>query len=135
MSERSGSNGGTGESVSGTVAGDADEPRPFIDSVFDALADWRRREVCLYFRETDATTATVDQLGMLLVACEPPGVDEFDNRSIDDLVAELETEHLPRLDEAGVVDYDDRSNTVRYWGQPTVEKWLEHVRAVDRHEQ
>jgi DNA-binding transcriptional ArsR family regulator len=108
-----------------------DEARPFIDSVFDALADWRRREVCQYFIETGAESATVDQLAMLLLACEQPGVEERPDPTLDELAIQLEHQHLPRLDEAGVVDFDDRSNTVRYWGQPTVEKWLEHVLAVD----
>ena len=49
----------------------------------------------------------------------------------DDLVTALEERHLSRLDAVGVVDYDPRSGTVRYRGQPTLEKWLEHVTAVD----
>jgi len=109
-------------------------PRPFIDTVFEALADWRRREVCLFFRETDVTTATVDELAMLLAACEPDGVGGTRDRDHDELAAELEETHLPRLDAAGVVDYDERSETVHYWGQPTVEKWLEHITAVEKHE-
>jgi len=131
MSERGGSNDGEGGSMPESVEEGPDEPRPFIDSVFDALADWRRREVCQYFVETDAESATVDQLAMLLLACERPAIEERDEPSLDDLAIQLEHQHLPKLDEAGVVDYDERSDTVRYWGQPTVEKWLEHVLAVD----
>jgi len=131
MSDRSGPNGEEGGPMQESVEEGSDEPRPFIDSVFDALADWRRREVCQYFIETDAESATVDQLAMLLLACEHPGVEECADPTFEELVIQLEHQHLPRLDEAGVVDYDDRSNTVRYWGQPTVEKWLEHVLAVD----
>ncbi|WP_123538269.1 DUF7344 domain-containing protein [Halosimplex salinum] len=105
--------------------------RPFIDTVFDALADWRRREICQFFREGDVTTATVDELAMLLAACEPVGLDQTHGRTHEEFASELTESHLPRLDAAGVVDYDERSGTVRYWGQPTVEKWLEHVEEVD----
>jgi hypothetical protein len=106
------------------------ESRPMIDDVFEVLADWRRREVCQFFRETGTETATVDDLAILLAGCRPTGVP--DDESHEDVVADLEERHLPMLATAGVVDFDERSGTVRYWGQPTVEKWLEHVAAVDR---
>jgi hypothetical protein len=130
MSDRSGS---TDESRGGSEPprDELQGNKPFIDTVFDALADWRRREVCQFFREGDVETATVDELAMLLAGCEPSGVREGEGRTHADLVDELRETHLPRLDAAGVVDYDDRSDTVRYWGQPTVEKWLEHVAEVD----
>jgi len=136
MSERSGSNDGeAGRPGSPTGEGeDAGESRPFIDDVFGALADWRRREVCQFFRETDATTATVDELALLLRGCEPACEPVPSDRDHDDVVADLEERHLPALDVAGVLDYDERSNTVHYWGQPTLEKWLEHVVETDRHD-
>jgi len=131
MSERTGpGNGESGGGVQG-AHDNTEGNRPFIDAVFDALADWRRREVCLFFRETDVSTATVDELAMLLAGCEPSGLGEPKGRTPDEFATELAETHLPRLDAAGVVDYDDRSDTVRYWGQPTVEKWLEHVTEVD----
>ena len=106
------------------------EPRPFIDDIFGVLADWRRREVCRFFLETDADTASVDDLAMLVAGCRPAD-GEGRTPPHDELAAGLEERHLPQLDAAGVVDYDPRSETVRYWGQPTLEKWLEHVAAVD----
>ncbi len=39
----------------------------------------------------------------------------------------LEERHLPKLIEAHVIDYDDRTDTVRYCGQPSLEKWIEHA--------
>jgi len=106
------------------------ESRPMIDDVFEVLADWRRREVCQFFRETETETATVEELVILLEGCRPTSVP--DDTAHDDVAADLEERHLPVLAAAGVVDFDERSGTVRYWGQPTVEKWLEHVAAVDR---
>jgi hypothetical protein len=130
MSERTGSGNGDGSSVQG-AHDDTEGDRPFIDAVFDALADWRRREVCLFFRETDVSTATVDELALVLAGCEPSGLGDPDGRTHEAFATELAETHLPRLDATGIVDYDDRSDTVRYWGQPTVEKWLEHVTEVD----
>lgn len=133
MSERTGSKDGEGSgerSQHEEVEGD----RPFIDTVLEALADWRRREVCLFFRETDVDTATVDELAMVLAGSEPVVMTDSEGRSHDEFATELAEMHLPRLDAAGVVDYDDRSDTVRYWGQVTVEKWLEHITEVDGRE-
>lgn len=126
MSERDGSRDGAVE----REGGPDEEVRPFIDDVFRVLADWRRREICRFFVETDVDTASVDDLAMLVAGCRPGDV-EGPPPAHDELVTVLEERHLPRLDAAGVVDYDSRSGTVRYWGQPTVEKWLEHVTAVD----
>jgi hypothetical protein len=129
MSEKEGS----GNAVDGDVEWDDSrdgEARPFIDDVFRVLADWRRREICRFFVETDADSASVDDLAILVAGCRPADADGPPPPH-DELVAGLEDRHLPRLDAAGVVDYDSRSGTVRYWGQPTVEKWLEHVTAID----
>lgn len=134
MSERSGSNDNEGGQA-GTPADEGQgtgEPRPFIDDVFRALADWRRREICRYFRETAATTATVDELAFLVRGCEPPSAATPVDTDHEDVAIALEQRHLPVLDDAGVIDYDDRSDTVHYWGQATVDKWLEHVVETDR---
>jgi hypothetical protein len=129
MSEKEGSRDAIGGDVEWDDSRDG-EARPFIDDVFRVLADWRRREVCRFFVETGADSASVDDLAILVAGCRPADADG-PPPAHDELVAGLEERHLPRLDAAGVVDYDSRSGTVRYWGQPTVEKWLEHVTAVD----
>ncbi|MFB6151961.1 MAG: ArsR family transcriptional regulator [Haloarculaceae archaeon] len=134
MSEKGGSQDSADGRAGRAVDDQEGEQRPFIDSVFRVLADWRRREICQFFIETEARTATVDQLGLLLAGCRPAEIDSTADRTHEELTAELEETHLPELDAAGVVDYDERSGTVHYWGQPTVEKWLEHVTEVDRRE-
>lgn len=127
-------NDGSGDSVEADVSAAGPDrvraSRPFIDDVFAVLADWRRREICQFFLETDVDAASVDELAMLVAGTRPPGV-EGEVPTHDEVVVALDQTHLPQLDAAGVVDYDDRTGTVRYWGQPTVEKWLEHVTAVD----
>lgn len=115
--------------MSGEGVESVGESRPFIDSVLTVLADWRRREICLFFMETDAETATVEELAILVAGCRPATA--TDGESHEETVTELTETHLPCLEAGGVVDYDSRSGRVRYWGQPTVEKWLEHITAVD----
>ncbi|WP_299264175.1 DUF7344 domain-containing protein [Halorientalis sp.] len=97
---------------------------PSIDDVFELLSNDRRRRVCLYLQRTGVEVATLQNL---VDALATGAGDEERER----LAISLHHRHLPKLDQAGIVDYDPRSNTARYWGQPTVEKWAEHVEAVD----
>ncbi|WP_336000022.1 DUF7344 domain-containing protein [Halorientalis halophila] len=97
---------------------------PPIDEVFELLSDSRRRRVCLYLRRSGVEVTELSDL-IDALASEDDAVDR------DRLAIDLHHRHLPKLDDAGIVDYDPRSHTARYWGQPTVEKWAEHVEAVD----
>jgi len=97
---------------------------PPIDDVFDLLSNDCRRRVCLFLRRSEVEVATLSDLVDVLAS-------EATAEERDRLAINLHHRHLPKLDDAGIVDYDPRSNTARYWGQPTVEKWAEHVEAVD----
>ncbi|MFB6179448.1 MAG: winged helix-turn-helix domain-containing protein [Halorientalis sp.] len=95
---------------------------PSIDTVFELLANVDRRRICLYLMNRDDGVVTVEEIADALATEEC----EYERFAID-----LHHRHLPKLSAAGLIEYDPRSNTARYWGQPTVEKWAEHVQAVD----
>lgn len=93
------------------------------DRLFEALADRHRR--LLLYRLAEAEVATVDEL-----------VDALSDRVAADparLEISLTHTHLPKMDEAAIVDYDRRSSTVRYRGSGTrlLEDVLERTAAVD----
>jgi len=103
---------------------------PMVDDVFGLLSDWRRRAVCLHFANDDAvSTVDVDTLATAVaqrgMGCA--GITDTDESAVRDALVE---DHLPELDRAGVLDFDERSGSVRYWGQPTVEKWAEYAAEV-----
>jgi len=101
---------------------------PMVDDVFGLLADWRRRAVCLYFADESVSSTEVDTLATAVAQRGMGRVDDdTDESAVRDALVE---EHLPRLDRAGVLDFDERSGSVRYWGQPTVEKWAEYADEV-----
>lgn len=97
---------------------------PMVDEVFELLADWRRRAVCRYFVTTGSSSAHVDTVARRIDG------DDVEGAEIGAVRTELVEEHLPRLDEAGVVDFDPRTDFVKYWGHSTLEKWAEHADAV-----
>lgn len=103
---------------------------PTIDDVFDLLSDWRRRTVCRYFVTTGSSAADVEPLAAAVARRTADSALDPAETNEEAIRAALVEEHLPRLDAAGVVDFDPRSDSVRYWGHPTVEKWAEHADAV-----
>ena len=103
---------------------------PMVDDVFALLADWRRRAICRYFVRTESSSAHVETLAAAVA--RRGRIADVESADLDeDAIAEaLVHEHLPRLDEAAVLDFDARSESVYYWGNPTLEKWADHAAAV-----
>ncbi|MDT3436335.1 ArsR family transcriptional regulator [Haloarcula sp. 1CSR25-25] len=101
-----------------------------VDDVFEALADWRRRAVCRYFASSDQTAAEVTALAAAISNRGSASTVGEADTSPSTIRTQLEEEHLPVLHRAGLIDYDERSDAVKYWGSPTVEKWADHAQAV-----
>jgi DNA-binding transcriptional ArsR family regulator len=74
------------------------------DTYIQLVADQRRRRILQTLRE--AESASVDELADQLAA---DGGDSAEQISVD-----LHHNHLPKLADANVVEYDSRSNAVRY---------------------
>ncbi|WP_424004645.1 DUF7344 domain-containing protein [Haloarcula salina] len=87
------------------------------DDLYRALADEERRVVFRYFLRTGADSATVADL---VAFAKREGV----NVARDRLRVRFHHAVLPHLSEAGFVEYDPRSNAVRYHEQPSVEAVL-----------
>ncbi len=98
---------------------------PSLDTVFDLLSARRRRYVIYYLVDMDDDTVDCDSLVEHVASLEAD-TDPSAER-IDRIAADLYQIHLPKLDDAGVVDFDSRSDTVRFWGQPSIEEYAEHA--------
>ncbi|WP_423999811.1 DUF7344 domain-containing protein [Haloarcula salina] len=106
-----------------------------IDDVFQVLSDWRRRAVCLHFATRDGNGTDVETLAAAVAERGSRASAADGDVSPSTVQTQLETEHLPTLHRIGLLDYDERSGAVRYWGSPTVEKWAEHAAAVTRRDE
>ncbi|WP_254768503.1 DUF7344 domain-containing protein [Salinilacihabitans rarus] len=100
-------------------------PLPSLDLVFDVLSDQRRRYALYYLYDAPDGVATVDEIADHVVALEAPPEHAEDHRL--HVLTSLQHVHLPKLEDAGIVEHDARSETVRYWRQPSLEEWLEHA--------
>lgn len=90
------------------------------ETTFSLLADRQRRRILAFLSEKDDRTSEVSDLVDHLVR------ESLDRRRV---TTTLHHVHLPKLADAGVVEYDRRTGTVRYRGDPTVESALDAVGA------
>lgn len=108
---------------------------PSLDLVFDLLSNSRRRYALYYLTDQPDGVATLETLTENVVALEQmTGATDEDcdqeghttDRKASVRLALTHT-HLPKLEDAGILEHDRRSEMVRYWRQPSVEEWLEHA--------
>jgi hypothetical protein len=94
---------------------------------FGALASRGCRFTVYHFLLTSESDASIEELvsGVRTIVDEksrqPARVDE------ETLRAHLLERSIPHLERLGVVEYDPRSSTVRYYRQPFIEEYAEHA--------
>jgi DNA-binding transcriptional ArsR family regulator len=102
-------------------------PEIDLDALFEVLADAQRRQILAYLDATDDDVAAYSDL--IEHVADDSAEASTDDR--DRIAVGLHHNHLPKLADAGVVEYDSRSETVRYRGGPVVSEWLDLVRSYD----
>lgn len=88
------------------------------DRFFDVLADGRRRTLVRYLAEREGDAASTVELVDHVASRE-------DDAEVDGVAVSLYGTHLPALADAGIVEYDRRSRTVRYRGGDPLDDWLD----------
>ncbi|MFC4552094.1 MULTISPECIES: DUF7344 domain-containing protein [Halorussus] len=102
-----------------------------LDSVFRALADHRRRCICHYLARR-SEPIPVDELAELVAASMSEKTRAvLTSAEIEQTRAELHQMHLPKLQEAGVVEYDADDGVVRLVESPGVTDCLRAAEVVD----
>lgn len=97
-----------------------------IDATLALLSNFDRRCILSYLTDQSDGCATVDELVDYLVArkAERSGT----RPSHDHVLTTLHHVHVPKLADAGVVEYDARSQEIRHRGNERLERWLGRVR-------
>lgn len=92
-------------------SGDRGVPQNSSERLESILADDACRHAVEYLQTVAEPVASLDEVAEHVAEQrDDPTVD-----CLDDVAVRLHHMCLPRLDEAGVVDYDSRSHVVRYW--------------------
>ncbi len=105
------------------------------ENVLQLIADPRRRTILHHLRETGGIAVSVDELTDALATkrTEPSPRDATNTlssrQSADDAgaKAELHHDHLPRLADAGIIEYDRHDGLVRYHAHERLESLLQFV--------
>jgi hypothetical protein len=102
-----------------------------LSAVLRAVSDPRRREVLYYLREHD--TATIGELARHCAAVETgESPEDVPTERYERIRTQLHHTHLPKLTDALVVEYDERTNTVSYSAPPdAVEMVLDVVAQLE----
>lgn len=97
-----------------------------LDETLELLANYERRRVLGFLMDAPDGTAAMDELVDHLSTRRAERVGERPGRS--HVTTTLHHVHLPKLADAGVVEYDARGRTVRYRADERLEEWFDHVR-------
>lgn len=104
---------------------EAKRKEKLLDSVFDAFADQRRRLVIGYLREAPDGVASYDDL------VDYVSKHVLDTKGSEKLKNQLHHVTLPKLENVGVIEYDRRSETVRYQSLYLVDGLAEFIEDIE----
>ena len=91
------------------------------ESLLEALIDEERRNVITYLSDASGNVATRTELADYVSEHCP------DTRDEAQVAIRLHHVSLPKLAEAGVLEYDPRSEAVRYYPDTKVENLLDYL--------
>jgi len=99
------------------------EPTPEVSPnvAFEIVATRTRRAVLSYLRDSEDGVASFDEI----VAHVMRTVGDQQDSEREDVVASLYHTDIPKLADAGLINYDERSEPLRYRGHPLVEACLD----------
>lgn len=106
--------------------------RPSLDRLFRVLSNHRRRYVLYYLEDAENAIVTVTDLTNYVVQRErewKQNDDQPETDHRDEIRIDLHHNHLPRISDMGLIDYDARSKTIRDWEEPSIDCWTQANRA------
>jgi hypothetical protein len=99
-----------------------------LDVVFTVLSERHCRYVLYYFVQSEVDLASTDELEEAVRMIDAQTSQENKNTTGGyDLTETLVEESLPYLERTGAVEYDSRSESVRYCGEPRLEEYAAHA--------
>lgn len=100
-----------------------------LDGILDLLTDHQRREILQCLINSDDDTATIGELSEQLITQESERTGVRPGR--DQVEVQIYHTHLPKLTEAGIVEYDARNQELHYCQNARLEEVLEYVQSKE----
>jgi|GEM_PF-497234 len=107
---------------------DLDDSLP-MDELLELVAHQHRRDLLRYVTRSTDTTAEIDEVTTHLLERHAERTSDQPDR--DQLELLLHHIHLPKLTAAGIIEYDSRSNELRYRRHARLETLLDCLDAAD----
>lgn len=127
------SNGGDDDAPPSLDPGALDGDSYATDVLLEAMANRRARYVLSYLDSASVDVLDLEELADGVAEWEVEAGVATDLEDCRHRVAvDLHHNHLPKLADAAIVDYDPRSKMVRNWGDERIETCLELFEAVER---
>jgi hypothetical protein len=117
----------TGGRENGTAITRHPDVTDSFDSVFDVLSVARRRYLLYHLFRMEGDVAELDDAVDAVRQYGAAGPDETERPDRETVRIDLHHVHLPKLAEAGVLDFDRRQGTIRMRGSPLLEELVEHA--------
>lgn len=112
-------------STGGAPRGSESDSLP-IERVLELLKDPVRRQTVAYCATAADRAFDIDDVVDHLAIGRVPSRERITGENI---AAELHHHHLPKLADAGVIEFDPRSGHFRYLGDDRLEKWVRRIQA------
>jgi len=98
------------------------EAHESLDTAFRLVSNRLRRYVLYHLVASDGVSELEDVVDHVMDLEAKAGESTHQRRTV---VTALEHNHLPQLAETGVIDYDRRSGTIRYYDYPILEELVD----------
>lgn len=92
-----------------------------LDSLLPVLADMERRQIVTHLKDTSTDSVSLEELTTSLTTDS-----DYDPNSTR---ISLHHNHLPTLDETGIIDYDPDTNTIHYHAHTELESLLDTIQS------
>ncbi|WP_224332585.1 DUF7344 domain-containing protein [Haloprofundus halobius] len=102
-----------------------------LDTIFDLLRVARVRYALYYLYGMNGDVTRTEDVVEAVREYEAAGTETDEPPTREQVSVDVHHSKLPRLDEAGLVDYDVRQNEIRFYRSASLEEWLEHARHME----
>lgn len=100
-----------------------------LDAILDILANHRRRALLEYLWDQPGDVGSVE--GATKHTILRIGQKQGAQPNHDDIQVDLQHHHLPKMADAGIIEYDIRSQTIRYHENERLETAYERVHDLE----
>lgn len=110
------------------VRSDGGENQQSLDAILELLSQYQRRAMIRYLRDAPENVVSIDDILDRLEQLER--AHDGESPGENHLLSVLVHIHGPKLEEAGLIEYDVRSREIRYYPNERVEFVLEKIDEV-----